>query len=81
LACTLQAADEEGIRRQQLAWRAAFHVPLTEGGIELFDKRRLLGGDLDGLAGQLLLELQPAVVSGAEPLNRFALERSGSSGW
>lgn len=41
-------------------------MPLPEGGIELFDKGGLLGSDLDGLACQLLFQLQPAVVFGAE---------------
>jgi hypothetical protein len=81
LAQALQAAGEEGVGGQQFTWRAALDVPLTEGGIGLFDEGRLLGGDLDGLARDLLLQRQPALVSGAEALNRFALERSGSSGW
>jgi hypothetical protein len=67
LARALQAADEEGIGRQQLARRAALHMPLPEAGIELFDERGLLCRDLDRPASQLLLQLQPALVPAAEP--------------
>jgi hypothetical protein len=61
LADALEAADEEGVGREQLARRRALDVALAEAGVELLQEGGLLGGDLDRLPGVGLLQRQPAV--------------------
>jgi hypothetical protein len=43
-------------------------VALPEAGVELLQERGLLGGDLDRLRGAHLLQRQPAIDAGAEPV-------------
>jgi hypothetical protein len=66
LADALETADEEGVGREQFARRRALDMALAEAGVELFQEGGLLGGDLDRLAGVLLLQRQPAVDPRAE---------------
>lgn len=68
LADALEVADEEGVGAQKLARACTFDVPLLEARVQFLDERRLLGGDLDGLAGVRFLKSQPAVIARAQAM-------------
>lgn len=50
-ADAFEAADEEGVGREQLARRRTLDMPLPEAGVELFQEGGLLGGDGNRLSG------------------------------